>query len=124
MSRRTQQTTGKLLSVLALAMLFMAQMAPLWLDAAGPVALQICTAQGLKTITLNNNGPQEEPQPETKNHCPLCMLRTVSMTVPDWQLAPSPVLTDRQAFLPVFRTEAVVSHTNHQYTARGPPTKA
>jgi len=86
---------GLFLAALAILMQTAAVAAALWMTSQGGFSLEICTAWGTRTITLDENGaPTDAPAPDTQKHdCPLCLnLAQNHLSPPAQVLIPSPLL--------------------------------
>lgn len=85
LSKQTKHHVMSALALLAMAVSFMAQITPLWLSQQTGTELTICTAYGIETITIDENGDRLPNKPEQTNaqkHCAFCLSSTLQVTLP------------------------------------------
>ncbi|MGH1402938.1 MAG: DUF2946 family protein [Alphaproteobacteria bacterium] len=68
---------SKSLALFAMVIMLLAQTTPIWAKQSDATSLVICTALGLKTISVDENGT-EQPTPAkgSSQHCSVCHLAT------------------------------------------------
>lgn len=66
-------------AIVALVMNFMIQITPLWLSDDGAQSFEICTTQGIETVTIDKDG-NEAPAPDLPKHdCPFCLAYSTAL---------------------------------------------
>ena len=72
------------IALLAMSLSFLAQITPLWLKKTDGTSIQICTAFGIETITLDENGKKVPTLPkDIQNHCVMCLTAAAQYDTPD-----------------------------------------
>lgn len=73
-TRSGQRTFSLWLALIGMLSAFLAQSAPIWAKDQNGSPLVICTALGVKTIIIDENGAPVPEQPKAqKQHCALCL---------------------------------------------------
>lgn len=116
---------GYFASVLAVLILVGIQLSPAWtpfFEKDGQ-KIQICTLQGIKTIIFDADGlpVEQEEDHQPIEHCPLCMLRTAALLVPQTADIPLPLLLEKTGGITTqtLKTASLQSYT--PFRPRDPP---
>ncbi len=118
------QNRFSILLTLAVLMHLMVQVAPLWMPvlSGGGQTIQICSSQGIETITLDKNGVPIENSNAPKHDCPFCLAQTtLSLNAP----ALAPLITPEQPKDGLYKsahdTVFAKMHRNPAHLPRAPP---
>jgi hypothetical protein len=80
-----QKRFGLILTLLSLFSLLAVETMPAWAElvAQEGQTIQICTTDGIKTVSIDENGlAREQQEDKSSEHCPLCVLNTAQSSQP------------------------------------------
>tara|TARA_R110002072_G_scaffold32982_5_gene100132 strand:- start:661 stop:1023 length:363 start_codon:yes stop_codon:yes gene_type:complete len=115
------------LAFIAMALSFMAQIAPLWAKQADGTPMVICSSFGEQTILIDENGNKLPNLPNFsphRNHCALCFVMGGYVILPDAPLMPVIQVTslnNANAFHPLSPYHAL---NINAHGIRAPPVKS
>lgn len=72
-----------MLAILAIFMHFAVQITPLWTPLMGAQTIQICTAQGFDSVTIDEYGREVPTPKQEKSQCNLCLVAGAAITQPE-----------------------------------------
>ncbi len=116
---------GYFASVLAVLILVGIQLSPAWMPffEKDGQKIQICTLQGIKTIVFDADGlpVEQEEEHQPIQHCPLCMLRTAALFVPQTIDIPLPLLLEKTGGITAETAQTRSLQTYALFRPRDPP---
>ena len=82
------------LAIMAMGLSISAHLSPLWAKTYDGKSIVICTALGLKTITIDQNG-QPTKSTSSSEHCSICLINNQTATLQNHIAIPFPVASPK-----------------------------